>query len=263
MDLKKLYKEFENVGDRPGLGGKKFKYIKGAEVIHRLNEVFKGEWSLEIKDVMVENDDILVHVRLTVWEDRGSDKPERVIIKEQFGSATVKRYDSGPRKGHIVDYGNAFKSATTDGIKKAASLLGVGLYLYDLDNPIGLENGFADEEQDEKQEAIAGPAPEPRPTPPPFEESEPPAEESEPPAEEPVVPNLELPESATESPDASMITDIQKCAIENMSKMKDTTVEEVINEAVGEEKPLDQLSYTEAAAAIKFVNSLKTPKKSQ
>lgn len=256
MDLKKLYKEFENVGDRPGLGGKKFKYIKGAEVIHRLNEVFKGEWSLEIKDVITEADDILVHVRLTVWENKPN-RPERAIIKEQFGSATVKRYDSGPRKGQIVDYGNAFKSATTDGVKKAASLLGVGLYLYDLDNPIGLENGFDEEEHPE----VVAPKPEPvktEPTPPPFEESEPPVDE-------PAVPNLELPESAPaeESPESSMITDIQKCAIENMSKMKDTTVEDVIKEAVGDEKPLDQLSYTEAAAAIKYVNSLKTPKNSQ
>jgi len=252
MDLKKLYKEFENVGDRPGLGGKKFKYIKGAEVIHRLNEVFKGEWSLEIKDVITEGDDILVHVRLTVWE-QNSNGPEKAIVKEQFGSATVKRYDSGPRKGQIVDYGNAFKSATTDGVKKAASLLGVGLYLYDLDNPIGLENGVADEEKPvvEKPQQVKVDS-----TPPPFEESEPPVQE-------PVVPDLKLPAAEVkEELDASMITDIQKCAIENMSKMKDTTVEDVILKAVGGEKPLDQLSYTEAAAAIKYVNSLKTPKNS-
>lgn len=257
MNLKKLYKEFENVGDRPGLGGKKFKYIKGAEVIHRLNEVFSGEWSLEIKDVITEKDDILVHVRLTVPNEFDS---EKVIIKEQFGSSTLKRYDSGPRKGQVVDYGNAFKSATTDGIKKAASLLGVGLYLYDLDNPIGLENGT-----DEEPPPAAKPEPlkidlpvgEVKPTIPPFEESTPPTEE-------PVVPNLELPtESAPseENLDSSNITDIQKCAIENMSKMKDTTIEEVIKTVVGEDKPLDQLSYTEAAAAIKHVNTLKTPKK--
>ena len=253
MNLKKLYKEFENVGDRPGLGGKKFKYIKGAEVIHRLNEVFGGIWSLEIKDVITEKDDILVHVRLTVPNEYDSDK---IIIKEQFGSATLKRYDSGPRKGQVVDYGNAFKSATTDGIKKAASLLGVGLYLYDLDNPIGLENGF-----DEGEVVVPKSTPvlpvHTEPTPPPFEEFTPPTEE-------PVVPNLELPtESAPteENPESSNITDIQKCAIENMSKMKDTTIEEVIKTVVGEDKPLDQLSYTEAAAAIKHVNTLKTPKK--
>jgi hypothetical protein len=46
-----------------------------------------------------------------------------------------------------------------------------------------------------------------------------------------------------------------------MSKMKDTTIEEVIKTVVGEDKPLDQLTYTEAAAAIKHVNTLKTPKK--
>jgi len=93
-------------------------------------------------------------------------------------------------------------------------------------------------------------------TPPPFEESEPPVQE-------PVVPDLKLPAAEVkEELDASMITDIQKCAIENMSKMKDTTVEDVILKAVGGEKPLDQLSYTEAAAAIKYVNSLKTPKNS-
>jgi len=257
MNLKKLYKEFENVGDRPGLGGKKFKYIKGAEVIHRLNEVFGGIWSLEIKDVITEKDDILVHVRLTVPNEYDSDK---IIIKEQFGSATLKRYDSGPRKGQVVDYGNAFKSATTDGIKKAASLLGVGLYLYDLDNPIGLENGLDDEptviEPDlpRAEETLVG---EPKPTIPPFEESTPPTEE-------PAVPNLEVPTEAApseENPDSSNITDIQKCAIENMSKMKDTTIEEVIKTVVGEDKPLDQLTYTEAAAAIKHVNTLKTPKK--
>ena len=252
-----MYKEFENVGDRPGLGGKKFKYIKGAEVIHRLNEVFGGIWSLEIKDVITEKDDILVHVRLTVPNEYDSDK---IIIKEQFGSATLKRYDSGPRKGQVVDYGNAFKSATTDGIKKAASLLGVGLYLYDLDNPIGLENGLDDEptviEPDlpRAEETLVG---EPKPTIPPFEESTPPTEE-------PAVPNLEVPTEAApseENPDSSNITDIQKCAIENMSKMKDTTIEEVIKTVVGEDKPLDQLTYTEAAAAIKHVNTLKTPKK--
>lgn len=257
MDLKKLYKEFENVGDRPGLGGKKFKYIKGAEVIHRLNEVFEGEWSHEIKEVYIETDDILVTVRLTVWVPQ-ENGPERVIIKEHFGSATVKRYDSGPRKGQIVDYGNAFKSATTDGIKKAASLLGVGLYLYDLDNPIGLENG-----SDEGEVIVPESTPvlpiDTEPTPPPFEESEPPVVVEEPKVE---IPNLELPAAATESEEESVITDIQKCAIENMAKMKNTTVEEVIVETVGGEKPLDQLSYTEAAAAIKYVNSLKTPKNS-
>ena len=57
------------------------------------------------------------------------------------------------------------------------------------------------------------------------------------------------------------ITDIQKCAIENMADMKNTTVAEVIKAAVGKEKPLDKLTYVEAAAAIKHVNSLKTPKK--
>jgi recombination DNA repair RAD52 pathway protein len=259
MNLKKLYKEFENVGDRPGLGGKQFKYIKGAEVIHRLNEVFNGEWSLEIKDVITEGDDILVPVRLTVWSP-SEGQPNKVIVKEQFGSATLKRYDSGPRKGQVVDYGNAFKSATTDGIKKAASLLGVGLYLYDLDNPIGLENGLDDEpaviEPDlpRAEETVVS---EPKPTIPPFEESTPLTEE-------PVVPNLDLPTEpvvSEENPDSSNITDIQKCAIENMSKMKDTTIEEVIKTVVGEDKPLDQLSYTEAAAAIKHVNTLKTPKK--
>jgi len=262
MNLKKLYKEFENVGDRPGLGGKKFKYIKGAEVIHRLNEVFGGEWSLEIKDVITEKDDILVHVCLTVWSP-SEGQPLKVIIKEQFGSASLKRYDSGPRKGEVVDYGNAFKSATTDGIKKAASLLGIGLYLYDLDNPIGLENGTEDESP-----AVVKPEPiitaeetpvaEPKPTIPPFEESTPPTEE-------PAVPNLELPvepADGEENLESSGITDIQKCAIENMSKMKDTTIEEVIKTVVGEEKPLDQLTYTEAATAIKHVNTLKTPKKS-
>jgi len=249
MDLKKLYKKFENVGSRPGLGGKNFKYVKGAEVIHRLNECFDGEWSLEIVDVIRDTDDILVHVRLTVWEK------DKAIIKEQFGSAQVKRYESGPRKGNIIDYGNAFKSATTDGVKKAASMLGVGLYLYDLDNPIGLENGVEEVESDTAKEVS-----EDTPSAPPFEDSEPPFEG---------IPDLNIPETKVEEPktestsedEETNITDIQKCAIENMADMKNTTVAEVIKAAVGKEKPLDKLTYVEAAAAIKHVNSLKTPKK--
>lgn len=260
MNLEELYRPFENVGERPGAGGKKFKYVKGAEVIDRLNKVFQGNWSLEIRDVIRSDDDVLVHVCLSVWE-ADSDMKMPIITKEQFGHATIKRYDSGPRQGQVIDYGNAFKSAVTDGIKKAASLLGVGLYLYDLDNPVGLENGLEEKvaSKSTKQEEVK---PKSEPTPPPFEEPEPPAN--------PVVPDLVLPsdkkddapkDESTEDQEDN-ITDIQKCAIENMSKLKQLTVEEVIKAAISEDKPLAELTYTEAAAAIKHVNTLKTPKKS-
>ena len=41
-----LYADFEKVEERRGLGGKTFKYLKPAPVIHRLNKVFNLNWSL-------------------------------------------------------------------------------------------------------------------------------------------------------------------------------------------------------------------------
>jgi hypothetical protein len=50
------------------------------------------------------------------------------VTKAAFGSSRITRDN---RSGKAVALGDDLKAATTDALKKAATLLGVGLYLYD------------------------------------------------------------------------------------------------------------------------------------
>ena len=70
------------------------------------------------------NDDnpqeVIIRGRLTVHAKHGT------IVKEQFGSSAVKRSN-----GNITSLGDDLKAATSDALKKCASLLGLALDLYE------------------------------------------------------------------------------------------------------------------------------------
>ena len=51
---------------------------------------------------------------------------ERTVVRQQFGSQKLRRSRS---TGVPLDLGFDLKGASTDAMKKCASLLGVGLYL--------------------------------------------------------------------------------------------------------------------------------------
>ena len=51
---------------------------------------------------------------------------ERTVVRQQFGSQKIRRSRS---TGAPLDLGFDLKGASTDAMKKCASLLGVGLYL--------------------------------------------------------------------------------------------------------------------------------------
>lgn len=51
---------------------------------------------------------------------------ERTVVRQQFGSQKIRR---GRSTGVPLDLGFDLKGASTDALKKCASLLGVGLYL--------------------------------------------------------------------------------------------------------------------------------------
>ena len=102
---------------------KVIEYIGGDKVIERLNSVIGYDWSFEIADkiIDVEIGQIAILGRLTAVIDGVK------TTKEQWGSSVIETYSNG----RIVCLGDNIKAATTDSLKKCASLLGVGLYLYD------------------------------------------------------------------------------------------------------------------------------------
>lgn len=103
---------------KPGPGGTKYRFVKGEEVIDRLNTAFSYEWSSEVLYTDKMDDFVVVRVRLTVAGVGGP------VYKEGFGSAQIMKNNT---TGKIIDLGNVYKSAFTSGLKKAAEQFGIGL----------------------------------------------------------------------------------------------------------------------------------------
>lgn len=110
----------ELIKQRQGQGGKMLSYLETHVVIARLNEGCDA-WSFEVVQHQMVEDEVIVVGKLIADG----------IVKMAFGGATVTR----DRDGRIVDLGDTHKAAASDAIKKAASLLGVGLELYAGDRP--------------------------------------------------------------------------------------------------------------------------------
>lgn len=104
-------------------GGVELTYITGEQAVSRLNEVlgFAG-WSFRVVEhgINIEADEVWVLAELTA-EVNG-----KTITRQQFGSQKLKR---SRQSGVPLDIGFDLKGATTDALKKCASLVGVGLYL--------------------------------------------------------------------------------------------------------------------------------------
>jgi hypothetical protein len=94
-------------------------YIEAHAVITRLNAVFGLDWNFEILqwERIEESDEVLVWGKLTACHH----------VKHQFGSAEITREKAS---GTALSLGDDYKAAATDCLKKCATLLGVGLHLY-------------------------------------------------------------------------------------------------------------------------------------
>jgi hypothetical protein len=104
-------------------GGVEMKYVSGEQVVTRLNEVLGvGGWSFRVlgHDINAEADEAWALGELM------AEIGERTVVRQQFGSQKVRRSRS---TGAPLDLGFDLKGASTDAMKKCASLLGVGLYL--------------------------------------------------------------------------------------------------------------------------------------
>ena len=127
MNRELLEKPFspDQIQQRKGLDGDVLDYVAGAAVIQRLNEAFNAEWAFEILDHHIYEKEVVVLGKLTA----------QGIAKCQFGKSKITRTKETKAE---VSIGDDLKAATTDAIKKCATLYGVALHLY-------FENGAADE----------------------------------------------------------------------------------------------------------------------
>ena len=111
-------------------------YIPVSEVVNRLNKVLGADcWSFEITSCYRDNIDtdfVIAHVKLT-WLVDG-----KVIVKDGIGGQKIKRN----KRDEIVDLGDEFKGAVSDALKKAAQMLGVGLYLARSDEAMDIEEAM-------------------------------------------------------------------------------------------------------------------------
>lgn len=116
----------EAIRYRQGRGNARLAYVSHAWVTRVLNEAFGFRWSWDVTDTVIIPDlmnpaEVIVRGRLTVTTPDGG-----TVVKEQFGSTDVKRF----KDGGVISLGDDLKAASSDALKKAASLLGVALDLY-------------------------------------------------------------------------------------------------------------------------------------
>lgn len=141
----------ELIKEREGGGKKMLSYISGSSVIDLLNASFGYMWDWEVTNQWVqdgfpffniyskapEEDKVTYLGKRGAWEEQApvvhvsgrlsvifldESGKERTITKEGFGSKSVL--------GKQNDQESIFKAASTDALKKAASLLGIGAELY-------------------------------------------------------------------------------------------------------------------------------------
>lgn len=102
---------------REGRGGLLLDYVEFNYIIGRLNATFIFDWDSEILEQIIDKDNnqIAMKVRLTVRFANGKE-----IKKDSWGGSAIKF--SGKK---MIDLADDLKSAESDGIKKAASMLGI------------------------------------------------------------------------------------------------------------------------------------------
>src|SRR5262245_55118438 len=122
-------------------GGVTLLYLEGETVITKLNETFGlFGWQFEVLDDGIYNDDeAWCRGKLTIFKRLalGQETTDGVVTsyhevvhtasREQYGSQKIKR---SRNTGLPLDIGFDKKGAATDCLKKCASLVGIGLYLW-------------------------------------------------------------------------------------------------------------------------------------
>lgn len=133
-------------------------YHDGAQVIRWLNHtLLEGNWSQRIIDHGRDCDHevwALVELSATLWieDDEGILVPSTVTFQE-FGSHRIEL-----RRGTQIptSIGNNRKAAVTDGLKRCARLLGIGLYLWDHEDMWELPAPYDADSEAQRERQLAG-----------------------------------------------------------------------------------------------------------
>jgi hypothetical protein len=126
--------------------GRKLSSIAPDAIIRRLTDCFGGTWSFEVlnHNVYHEAFQVVATVRISheFWSKSpsGSDSLIRVQ-KEAIGNSVIKTVQGQVNHFHpnypvYFNLGWDIKSAVTDGMKKAASMFGVGLHIFERDGNV-------------------------------------------------------------------------------------------------------------------------------
>lgn len=108
---------------RRGSFGKEISYVEGNAIIARLNDAFDSNWNFTIVEHHeLPTGEVLVLGRIGAFG----------VVKEAFGRGMPA---VSKETGEVHSQADAYKSAATDALKKAATLLGVALNLY-ADDPV-------------------------------------------------------------------------------------------------------------------------------
>jgi hypothetical protein len=121
--FKALKMPFSNILVKPGQGGG-FKYVQVNDVIERMNDTFKGQWSTQVISHDIKEDQILILARVSVRDD---DHPDNIYFHDGFASHPITRYTYGDNKGKAIDFGKSYTSALSKAIKQACKKWGVVL----------------------------------------------------------------------------------------------------------------------------------------
>ena len=108
---------------KPGKGGGTFDYVSVSYITKALNYIFGWNWDFEVFEHGVEGGQVWVKGKLTVHGMRAG----QTISKTQFGRADIK-YKRGTKD--MLDFGNDLKGATSDALKKCASMFGIASDIY-------------------------------------------------------------------------------------------------------------------------------------
>ncbi len=251
-DITDILKENLPLYHRAGQGGT-FPYVKGEDVIKQLNKAFGHAWSSHVIKHEEIHGQILVQVMVSVVLDNHQ------VSHCGFGSARIPK----TRDGEILEIGNAYKSAFTNALKKAAEQFGVGL-----------------QGEDEDEKPAAAPAPRPQQAAPtqykaPVTAPRTAAVVKPYQAPQPRPAPTQAPQQATPQPTQTVqatphttgmltdkpLSDVQKNALTNLAKYRGVKEEALVTGTLknSTKKTFAELTEKEAVEVIRHANSL--PKK--
>jgi hypothetical protein len=141
--------------NRPAKGGGEWTYVKASYVRKVLDSVFGFNWDFDIETSLSEAFEIAKATKMCVvkgtvigrvWHDG-----QWVEIKKtQFGRAEVKFKKNSTE---LLDFGNDMKAATSDCLKKCASLFGIAQDVYEASEFMEIEIIGSDENSDRAKQA--------------------------------------------------------------------------------------------------------------